>query len=114
VLRAADSPFSNRVHAEDLAVAAVLAAQRGRDGGAYNIADGAPTTMADYFTRCARRFGLPEPPAVDRDEARRALTPAMWSFMEESKRLRIDRARAELGFAPAYPDLEAGLATADD
>jgi nucleoside-diphosphate-sugar epimerase len=113
VLREADSPFSNRVHAEDLAAAAVLAAQRGRDGSAYNIADGAPTTMADYFMRCARRFGLPEPPAVDRDEARRVFTPAMWSFMEESKRLRIDRARAELGFVPAYPDLAAGLAAAE-
>lgn len=69
--------------------------------------------MADYFTRCARRFGLPEPRSVDRDEARRVFTPAMGSFMESSKRLRIDRARAELGFAPAYPDLDAGLAAAD-
>jgi nucleoside-diphosphate-sugar epimerase len=113
VLREADSPFSNRVHAEDLAAAAMLAAQRGRNGCAYNIADGAPTTMADYFTRCARRFGLPEPPAVDRDEARRVFTPAMWSFMEESKRLRIDHAHDELGFVPAYPDLAAGLAAAE-
>ena len=70
------------------------------------------TTMADYFIRCARHFGLPEPPEVDRDEARRVFTPAMWSFMEESKRLRIDRARDEFGFEPHYPDLAAGLAAA--
>lgn len=114
VLRTEDSPYSNRVHAEDLADAAVLAAWRGRDGAAYNIADGAPTTMADYFLRCARYFGLPEPAVVDRDEARSVFTPAMWSFMEESKRLRIDRARDELGFAPRYPDLAAGLAGADE
>jgi nucleoside-diphosphate-sugar epimerase len=112
VLRAEESPFSNRVHAEDLAAAAVLAAARGHDARASNIADGSPTTMADYFLRCARHFGLPEPPVVDRAEARRVFTPAMWSFMEESKRLRIDRARDELGFVPRYPDLAAGLADA--
>jgi nucleoside-diphosphate-sugar epimerase len=114
VLRAEDAPWSNRVHADDLAAGAVLAALRGGDGRAYHIADGAPTTMADYFLRCARHFGLPEPPAVDRATARRVFTPAMWSFMEESKRLRIDRARDELGFAPQYPDLAAGLAAAGD
>lgn len=113
VLRAEESPYSNRVHADDLASAAVLAAVRGVGGHAYNIADGSPTTMADYFTRCARHFGLPEPEAVGHDEARRRFTPAMWSFMEESKRLRIDRAREELGFVPRYADLAAGLAAGD-
>lgn len=109
VLRDCEAPFSNRVHADDLATAAIRAAQRGRSGRAYNIADGHPTTMADYFTRCARLLGLPEPEAVGRDEAQRRFTPAMWSFMEESKRLSIERARAELGFVPRYPDLESGL-----
>lgn len=113
VLRAEESPYSNRVHADDLASAAVLAAVRGVGGNAYNIADGSPTTMADYFTRCARHFGLPEPAAVGLEEARRQFTPAMWSFMEESKRLRIDRAREELGFVPRYTDLAAGLAAGD-
>ena len=113
VLRDEESPYSNRVHAEDLASAAVLAAVRGVGGHAYNIADGSPTTMADYFTRCARHFGLPEPAAVGLEEARRQFTPAMWSFMEESKRLRIDRAREELGFVPRYADLAAGLAAGD-
>lgn len=109
VLRDEDAPYSNRVHADDLAAAALLAAQHGRSGATYNIADGQPTTMADYFRRCARLLGLPEPEAVGRDEAQRRFTPAMWSFMDESKRLRIERARRELGFAPRYPDLDAGL-----
>ncbi len=110
VLRPQDSPWSNRIHADDLALVAVLAAQRGRAGRAYNVADGAPTTMCDYFTRCAQAFGLLQPELVDRVTAQQVFTPAMWSFMEESKRLLIDRARAELGFVPQYPDLDSGLA----
>ncbi len=109
VLRPEQSPCSNRIHADDLAEVAVLAAERGGSGRAYNVADGNPTTMADYFLRCARLLGLPPPRELDLDAARRELSAAMWSFIEESKRLRIDRARVELGFSPRYPDLESGL-----
>lgn len=109
VVRSDESPYTNRIHADDLALAAVHAAAFGRAGRAYNIADGAPTTMADYFLRCARLLGMPPPPQLTIAEARTALTPAMLSFIEESKRLDTLRLREELRFAPQYPNLEAGL-----
>jgi nucleoside-diphosphate-sugar epimerase len=109
LMRSAEAPYSNRVHADDLAVAAILAAQHGSDGAAYNIADGNPTTMTDYFLRCAELLGLPQPVQIGRAEAQQRFTPAMWSYMEESKRLRIDRARRELRFEPRYPTLSEGL-----
>lgn len=109
VVRESESPYTNRIHAEDLAAAAILAAQRGKPGRAYNVSDGNPTSMCDYFSRCARLLGVPEPPQVSMEEARRSFTPAMLSFLEESKRLVTTRLREELGFAPRYPDLAAGL-----
>lgn len=109
VINADECPTTNRIHADDLADAAIAAAERGRPGAAYNIADGSPTTMTDYFTRCARLLGLPDPPRVSLDEARRTFTPAMLSFLEESKRLLTHRMRDELQFTPRYPDLAAGL-----
>lgn len=109
ILRADEAPYTNRIHADDLAEASLHAAAFGRPGRAYHVADGAPTTMADYFIRCARLLGLPEPAQVSRDEAQRLLTPAMWSFMEESKRLRTTRLREELHFIPRYANLDAGL-----
>lgn len=109
VVRAEESPYTNRIHADDLAHAALHAAVYGRDGAAYNISDGHPTTMCDYFTRCAALLDLPPPPQVSMDEARRVFTPAMWSFMEESKRLLNTRMRQELQFEPQYAQLDAGL-----
>ena len=109
VICEAESPYTNRIHADDLAEAALHAAVRGTRGAAYNISDGHPTTMCDYFTSCARLLDLPPPPQVTLEEARRVFTPAMWSFMEESKRLCNRRMLDELGFAPCYPDLERGL-----
>lgn len=110
VVRAEESPFTNRIHSDDLAEAALHAAAYGTRAAAYNISDGNPTTMCDYFTRCAALLDLPAPPQVSMDEARRIFTPAMWSFMEESKRLKNDRMLLQLGFAPRYPDLARGLA----
>src|SRR3546814_83065 len=104
-----ESPYTNRIHADDLAAAALHAAAFGHAGRAYNIADGDPTTMADYFLRCAALLDLPPPPQIAMSQAHAALTPAMMSFIEESKRLLTRRLREELRFTPQYPNLAAGL-----
>lgn len=109
VVRLEEAPWSNRIHADDLAEAALHAAARGRPGQAYHVADGHPSSMSDYFLRCARLLGLPEPPQLALAEARTAFSPALMSYLDESRRLRIDRLRDELGFQPRYPDLEQGL-----
>lgn len=109
VIREDECPWTNRIHAEDLAQAALAAMDRGRPGAAYNVCDGQPTTMTDYFTRCAALLGLPAPPRVSMDQARVQLTAAMLSFLEESKRLRNQRLLGELGVVLRYPDLAAGL-----
>lgn len=104
-----EAPWSNRIHADDLATAALAAMDRGAAGCAYNVSDGQPTTMSDYFIRCAHLLGLPEPPRVSLEEARVQLTPAMLSFLDESKRLVNRRLIEELDVALRYPDLAAGL-----
>lgn len=109
VVDPAEAPYSNRIHADDLAEACCAAARRGKAGAAYNISDGQPTTMTDYFLKVADVLGLPHPPAISLAEARRAFTPAMLSFLDESKRLDNRRMREELGIALRYPDLASGL-----
>lgn len=105
-----ESPYSNRIHADDLAEVCFAAARRGQAGAVYNVSDGHPTTMTDYFYRVADRFGLPRPPAISMAEARRVMSPAMLSFLEESKRLDNGRMLRELQPILRYPDLESGLA----
>ncbi|NJD07274.1 MAG: SDR family oxidoreductase [Methylococcaceae bacterium] len=109
LLREDQSPYSNRIHADDLAAACFLAARRGRAGAAYNVSDGNPTTMTDYFNRVADHAGLPRPPQIGLDEARRVLPPAFLSFLEESKRLDNRRMLADLRLTLRYPDLDLGL-----
>ncbi len=109
VVKEEESPWSNRIHADDLAAACFLAARRGRVGGVYNASDGHPSTMTDYFFSVADCLGLPRPPAISMEEARKQLGPGILSFLEESKRLDNRRMLDELGIILRDPTLETGL-----
>ena len=90
-------------------IAAVLAASIARPdpGAIYNVADDDPSPPEDVLTEAARLLGLPLPPEVPFEEAE--MTPLARSFYAESKRVRNDRIKRELGVRLVYPDYRAGL-----
>lgn len=112
-LREADCGYTNRIHIDDLATICIAAAERGRPDAIYNVSDGHPGTMTGYFKAVATRLGLPAPPEVPLAEADARLSPAMRSYLTESRRLDNHRLLDELGVVLHYPDLEAGLAAID-
>jgi nucleoside-diphosphate-sugar epimerase len=109
VLRERESPWSNRVHVDDLVSACLAAAGSDRPGRLYNISDGHPTTMTDYFNQVADTVGLPRPPQVSLAQAKSALSSEMLSYLSESRRLDNTRMRIELEVALRYPTLAEGL-----
>ena len=111
VLREDESPFSNRIHADDLARICIAAARHAHPNLLYNVSDGHPTTMTDFFFRVADVLGIPRPPAITREAAQHRLGPGMLSYLAESKRIDNRRMREELDVELMYPDLAAGLAS---
>ncbi|MDX1487332.1 MAG: SDR family oxidoreductase, partial [Acidiferrobacterales bacterium] len=85
VLCERESPWSNRVHVDDLVSACLAAAGCDRPGRLYNISDGHPTTMTDYFNQIADTVGLPRPPQVSLAQAKNALSSEMLSYLSESR-----------------------------
>lgn len=110
VLAENDSPFSNRIHSEDLARICVAAGRRGKGGAVYNVSDGRPGTIAQYYNAVADLFGIRRPPAVTMAEARRAMSGAMLSYLGESKQVDNRKMLEELGVELLHPTLESGLA----
>lgn len=110
VLSTAESPYTNRIYVEDLAHICVAAMRKGRPGEAYNVSDGNPGNMTDYFNRVADALGVPRPPVVNRELARQILSPSMMSFLSESKRLINRKMLDELGVRLRYENLDEGLA----
>ena len=104
------APWTNRIHIDDLVSVCEAAMARGRDGAVYNVSDGHPGNMRDYFDRVADLFQLPRAPLIGADEALTALSPGMLSYLAESRRLDNSRMLEELGVTLRYPDLASGLA----
>lgn len=109
VIRPEEAPWSNRIHVADLACVCWLALTADDVELVYNVSDGVPSTMTDYFLTCARLLDLPEPSQIPLAQAEQSLGAQAASFVRESRRLRTDRLREGLGFEPVYADLERGV-----
>lgn len=109
VLRQEEAPFTNRIHADDLARVCQAAAERGEAGEVFNVSDGHPSTMTEYFNAVADACGLPRPPQVSMAEARKVMTPLMISYISESRRLDNARMLKKLGVRLLYPTLTEGI-----
>jgi len=96
VLDADDDVYTNHIHADDLARAAVAALFRGKPNRAYNVTDDAELKMGAWFDAVADAYRLPRPPRVAWEEAETRIAPALLSFMSESRRLSNARMKREL------------------
>jgi nucleoside-diphosphate-sugar epimerase len=109
MVRESEAPFTNRIHVDDLVQVCMAAMARGGDGEIYNVSDGRPGTMTDYFNRVADRAGLPRPAQISLADGEQQLSAGMMSYMRESRRLRNDKMLSELGITLIHPDLAHGL-----
>ncbi|WP_407474178.1 SDR family oxidoreductase [Sulfitobacter sp. PM12] len=98
----------SRIHVEDIAQALELSLQRPDPGAVYNLCDDDPAPPQDVIAHAAALLGLPVPPAIPFDQA--DMTPMARSFYAESKKVRNDRIKQALGWAPQFPTYRAGLA----
>lgn len=110
VVRREEAPCSNRIHVDDLAAICLAAVERGPDGAIYNACDSDSSSLTDYFLAVAAAFGLPSPPQISLAEAQQRLSPALLSYLGESRRVDNRRVLSELGLTLRYPDLQSGLA----
>ncbi len=97
----------NRAHVDDIAEIARLVLEKGLPGQVWNVADDEPAPAEDVIAYAAALLGVPAPPEEPFDAT--ALSPMAASFFDETKRVSNAKAKALLGFAPAYPTYREGL-----
>lgn len=98
----------NRIHVDD--IARVLEASMAGAGTStvYNLADDEPAPPQDVIAHAAVLLGAPMPPAVPYDDP--SLGAMTRSFFSESKLVRNDLLKKDLGIELAYPSYRQGLA----
>ena len=97
----------NRTHVDDIAQISSLGLTRGLKGQIWNVADDEPAPPQNVIAYAAGLLGLEPPPEEPFDGA--TLSPMAREFYADNKRVSIAKAKAELGFAPAYPTYREGL-----
>lgn len=98
----------SRIHVDDIAQVVSASMARPNPGRAYNVCDDDPAPPEDVISHAAELLGLPVPAAIPFDQAE--MTPMARSFYAESKRVRNDRMKSELGIRLLYPTYREGLA----
>lgn len=109
VLNEAESMYSNRIHADDLAHVVMVAGLEDRPPGIYNVSDGQPGTMSQYFRAVADLISVPRPPEISLEEAQRVLSVEMLSYLTESRRIDNQKMLRDLRVSLRYPTLAEGL-----
>lgn len=98
----------SRIHVDDIAQALTASMNRPVPGAIYNLCDDEPAPPQDVIGYAAYLLGIPRPPEVSFDEA--DLSPMARSFYGESKRVRNDRIKRDLGLRLIHPTYREGLA----
>jgi nucleoside-diphosphate-sugar epimerase len=109
--RRIDKPgqFFSRIHVEDVANAAVRAMARSGETALWNVADDLPAPNSDVIALAFELLGMPVPPAIPWEQAAPAMSPMARSFYMESRRVRNDRMKRDLGVVLRYPTYREGL-----
>ena len=97
----------SRIHVEDIAQVVAASIAQPNAGAVYNLCDNDPAPPQDVIGYAAELLGMPLPEAIDYNTA--DMTPMARSFYAESKRVKNDRIKDELGIVLKYPDYRAGL-----
>lgn len=98
----------SRIHVEDIAQVLEASMADPKPGTVYNLCDDDPAPPQDVIAHAATLLGVAAPPETPFEQAE--LSPMARSFYAESKRVRNDRIKSDLGVTLKYPDYRAGLA----
>jgi len=103
-----DNQVFSRIHVDDIAQVLAASIAAPNPGAIYNLCDDDPAPPQDVIAYAAELLNMPIPPAVPFDQA--DLSPMARSFYGDSKRVRNDRMKSELGITLKYPTYRAALA----
>jgi nucleoside-diphosphate-sugar epimerase len=99
----------SRVHVSDIAATLAASLERPAAGAIYNVADDLPAPSADVVAYACELLGVEPPPLVPYAEIEASLSAMGREFYADTRRVKNERIKRELGVALAYPTYREGL-----
>ncbi|NQV79294.1 MAG: SDR family oxidoreductase [Alphaproteobacteria bacterium] len=97
-----------RIHLEDIVGVLMASIERPRAGSIYNVTDDEPAPPQEVVAYGCRMLGIEPPPEEDFDTAE--MSSLGRSFYLDSKKVRNDQIKRELGYKLRYPTYREGIA----
>lgn len=101
--------FTNRIHADDLAQAAVQAMRLVDQTTVFNISDGTPGKISEYLQAVAKVLGEAPLAEISMAEAQQQLSEGMLSYLTESRKISNKKMLDELKVDLLYPNFLDGI-----
>ena len=99
----------SRIHVEDIAGTVLMAITGVHAGAVYNVADDLPASSSDVVAFACDLLDKPVPPAIPWEQAEPTMSTMARSFYTETRRVKNDRIKKELGVVLRYPTYREGL-----
>lgn len=109
VVRAQESGYSNRIHADDLAMVAISAMYESVAGEVFNVTDGSPGKISEYLQAACVVLGMPPLAEISMRAAQMQLSAGMLSYLSESRKISNEKMLSILKVTLTYPDFKVGL-----
>jgi nucleoside-diphosphate-sugar epimerase len=107
VVTGSDEAYSNWITVDDLVQALILAAEQQKAGEVFNIVDDTPATPQAFVNGFAESLGLAHPRVALPFLARPSKEQV--ALLDNSVRVKNDKAKTQLGWSPKYPDFRQGI-----
>lgn len=101
--------YANWTHADDLAAAVALVAQKQLVGAVLNVVDDTPETSGAFLDYLAESLGLPHPSPSGRPFMRPTPTSHQIALLGTSVRAKNASAKETLGWQPQFPSYREGI-----
>lgn len=101
--------YTNRIHADDLAMICteVMAQQSTID--VFNVSDGTPGKISEYLLEAAKVLGVAAPKMISMAEAEGQVSAGMMSYLRESRRIDNTKLLQRFTIQLQYPDFKLGM-----
>jgi len=99
----------SRIHVEDIAGTVLMAITGVHAGTTYNVADDLPASTSDVVAFACDLLGKPAPTVIPWEQAEPTMSAMARSFYAETRRVRNDRIKNQLGVVLRYPTYREGL-----
>ena len=109
VIKQSTAKPSNRIHIEDLTKCCISAMMKDKLSNIYNIGDGDHSNQTWFYKAVCRKVGINNPTEIEPAEAEMTWGAMRLSFLNESRRLDVNKMKRELIDNLRYPNAIDGI-----